>query len=289
MTGRRTRTAAWCVWLASVLAAASLIKNPLYQVVLLAAVGIVFAAAPRPDDQRHIWAAFLKLGTTFIVISLIYNILISHNGDTILLKLPERLPVLGGNITAEAAIFGIIFGLTFLLGMLAFAAFNLQIRAVELVRLLPGAWRPAATVISVTFSFIPATGAAAAEIQEAQLIRGLDYGKGLVGRVKRAGAVLTPLVVTGLEKAITTAESMESRAYGNPASPAADKERELWSTHDLILAGTALTAAVVVIAASVTGWAPLGYQPYPVLVAPPFNPMMGLALCLYVVPAVWRP
>lgn len=286
MTGSRPRTAAWCVWLASVLTAASLIKNPLYQVILLATVGVVFAAAPRPADQSRVWSAFLKLGLTFILISLLYNVLISHTGETVLAALPKWLPVVGGNITAEAAVFGAVFGLTFLLGMLGFAAFNLQVRAVELVRLLPRAWRSAATVISVTFSFIPATGAAAAEIQEAQLIRGLDYGGGVAGRVKRAGAILTPLVVTGLEKAITTAESMESRAYGNPAASSVRQDKEPWTAKDLVLLGTAVGAAAAIIAASTTGWAPLGYQPYPVLTAPAFNPIVGLVICLYAIPAV---
>ncbi len=273
--------------MASVLAAASLIKNPLYQIILLGAVGVVFTASPRPADQSRVWGSFLKLGLAFILISLIYNVLISHTGETILLKIPQWAPIIGGNVTAEAAVFGAVFGLTFLLGMLGFAAFNLQVRAVELVRLLPRAWRSAATVISVTFSFIPATGAAAAEIQEAQLIRGLDYGGGVAGRVKRAGAVLTPLVVTGLEKAITTAESMESRAYGNPAAASVRLEREPWTAGNLVLLGTALAAVSAIVAASVTGWASLGYQPYPVLTAPAFNPLIGFVLCLYAVPAVW--
>jgi energy-coupling factor transporter transmembrane protein EcfT len=201
-------------------------------------------------------------------------------------SLPGWLPIIGGPLTAEAAVFGVVFGFTFLTGIVAFAAFNKRVGAAELVKILPRRLRGAATVISVTFNFIPATGTAAKEIREAQLIRGFDYGSGVAGSVRRAGATMTPLIVTGLEKAITTAESMESRAYGNRTTMPSPDERVPWTIIDWATATAAVIPALALVIALFGGWGHMLYQPYPVLTAPEFNPWLGLLLCLYAAPAV---
>lgn len=283
----RIKPVVWCVWLASVLTAVSLVKNPLYQTIIVGAAGLVYAAAPRRDEESGAWGAFLKLGLSFLLISLVYNIIISHHGETIIAVLPAWIPLIGGSLTAEAAVFGLVFGLTFFTGIVAFAAFNKRVGPMELVRLLPRRLQAAATVVSVTFNFIPATGDAAREIREAQLIRGFDYGRSVAGAVKQAGGTITPLIVTGLEKAITTAESMESRGYGSGAA-LPRPERGRWSAADVILLLAAFVPAVVLIAASFGGWGNLGYQPYPALSQPAFQPALGLVLCLYAAPVAWR-
>jgi len=184
----------------------------------------------------------------------------------------------------EAAAYGVVFGLTFTVGIFAFAVLNVTVGVSEIARFLPNAARGAATVITVTMNFVPATVTTAREIREAQDIRGLAYGRGLAGAVRRAGAVVTPLIIAGLERAVVTAESMESRAYGNPEARSASGGRLAWSAKDIAGIILAVLPLAVIVVASVSG--ALAWSPYPRLTLPDFNPVIGLALCLYAYPAI---
>lgn len=275
------------VWFTSILVAVSLTKNPFYLMIIVMSAGAVYVSlkSRRPSGP---WGVFLKIGLSFFVISLIYNILISHHGATVMFVLPAWLPIVGGPVTAEAAVFGAVFGLTFLGGILAFAVINMSVGISELLRFLPGFLRNAATVISIAFNFIPATVTAAAEIRQAQAIRGLDYGPGLTGRVRRAGAAVVPLIVTGLEKAVVMAESMESRAYGGAKASKRERIKNKWNWREL--SETVLTAApmIVLLYCIFTGGGHLGYAPYPKLTWPSFDLTVGASLALLAAPAVLK-
>ncbi|MFA5867518.1 MAG: energy-coupling factor transporter transmembrane component T [Actinomycetota bacterium] len=277
--------AVWAIWFTAVLVSVSLTKNPLYLLIILLAVGAVIAAR-RAEASSGPWRAFVGLGLSFVFISATYNILISHYGETVLLTLPAGIPLVGGPLTLEAAVFGLTFGLTFMAGLLAFAALNMAVGTGELLRILPKGMRGASTVISVSLNFIPATVSAAAEISQAQTIRRLEYGTGLTGRIRKAGAAFVPLVITGLEKAVVMAESMESRAYGGGDTTKLKRARRRWTAADYLLAAFSVTAVAVMLfcLAAGTGW--LIYSPYPKIAVPGFNPAVGLALALLAAPAV---
>lgn len=231
MVSGRRNPAGMMTWFASILIVSTLIRNPLYLLILFLAVALIFVLKRPPNPGP--WDAFLKLGAVFFGVSLIYNVLISHYGATVITTLPSWIPAFGGNLTLEAAAYGAIFGLTFTIGIFAFAVLNITVGVSEIARFLPNAARGAATVITVTMNFVPATVATAREIREAQDIRGQTYGRGLTGAVRRAGAVVTPLIIAGLERAVVTAELMESRAYGNPEARSASGERLAWSAKDV--------------------------------------------------------
>lgn len=286
--GRATSPGAWCVWFAAVLLTLSVIKNPLYQIIMMAASAVCYMSADPGEDEAPAWSGFLKLGATFFVLSLLYNILISHHGETVMAALPEWIPVIGGPLTAEAAVFGLVFGLTFMNGLIAFAVLNAQAGGAELINLLPRRMRSAATVVSITFNYIPSTAEAAREIREAQEIRGLAYSTGVAGQVRRAGALITPLVIMGLEKSVATAESMESRGYGNASKTAPPRRKAHWSAFDYLIALSGVAPALLTIVAAYAGTADLAFQPYPKLMAPGFTIWFGVTLCLIALPGLVR-
>lgn len=288
MKQARQNPGAWCVWFASVLLTLSLIKNPLYQIIIMGASAVCLLSSDPGEDEAPAWSAFLKLGAAFFVLSLVYNILISHYGETVIASLPKVIPVFGGPLTAEAAVYGLVFGLTFMNGLIAFAVLNTRAGAAELINLLPRRMRSAATVVSITFNYIPATGEAAREIREAQEIRGMDYGPGVSGRVRRAGALITPLVIMGLEKSVGTAESMESRGYGNSGKSAPPRRKMPWTGYDILVALAGVVPAAAAAICAYSGLANLLFQPYPKLTAPGFTPWFGLVLCLFALPGVYR-
>lgn len=288
MSSARQNPGAWCVWFASVLLTISVVKNPLYLLIIIASAVLCFVSTDSGEDEAPAWSAFLKMGAAFFVLSLLYNILISHYGETVMATLPAWIPVFGGPLTAEAAVFGLVFGLTFMSGLVAFAVLNARAGAAELVNLLPRRMRSAATVVSITFNYIPATAEAAREIREAQEIRGLGYGSGISGQVRRAGASITPLVIMGLEKSVATAESMESRGYGNSLKSSPPRKRISWTGYDVAVAVAGAVPAVAAVICAYTGTAYLAFQPYPKLTAPGFSPWFGLVLCLYALPGLVR-
>jgi energy-coupling factor transport system permease protein len=277
--------AVWAIWFTAVLISVSLTKNPLYLIIILLAVGVIIAER-RGDAPAGPWRAFVSIGFTFVFISSIYNILISHYGETVFLTLPAWLPIIGGPLTVEAAVFGVTFGLTFMGGMLAFAALNMSVGTGEMLRILPRQMRGASTVISVSLNFIPATVAAAGEITQAQTIRRLDYGAGLTGKIRRAGAAFVPLVITGLEKAVVMAESMESRAYGGGDTTKLKRPRRRWTIADCLVASASITTVTVMLYCLVTGTGYLVFSPYPKILMPGFSPAVGLSLVLLAAPVV---
>jgi energy-coupling factor transport system permease protein len=263
----------------------SLTKNPLYlAIILLSLVAVLLSVrSAKPDNP---WKPFIAFGLTFAFISIAYNILISHYGYYQFASLPAWIPIIGGPLTLEAAVFGLTFGMTFLCGIMAFAAFNMAVGTGELLRFLPYRLKGAATVISVALNFIPATVLAAGEISQAQTIRSLDYGAGITGRVRKAGAAFVPLIVTGLEKAVIMAESMESRAYGGRDSTKIARPRQpmLFADYSLIVAALIPVFVLGFCLVSGAGW--LIYAPYPKLTAPGFSPYVGACISLLAVPAV---
>jgi energy-coupling factor transport system permease protein len=277
--------AVWAIWFTAVLISVSLTKNPLYLIIILMAVGAVIAAH-RGGAPAGPWKAFAGIGLTFVCISVIYNILISHYGETVLSSLPAWIPIIGGPITLEAAVFGATFGMTFMAGLLAFAALNMSVGIGELLRILPKQLRGASTAISVSMNFIPATITAAAEISQAQTIRRLDYGTGLIGKIRKAGSAFVPLLITGMENAVVMAESMESRAYGGEDTTKLKRARRRWGVRDYIATAASLAAVAVMLYCVFSGAGSTAFSPYPKLAAPGFVPIVGLALALLAAPAV---
>lgn len=285
ITQRERAPVAWVVWFAAVLVTVSLSKNPLYLATILLSLFVVLLSK-RGASAAGPWKPFIGFGLTFAVISVIYNILISHYGYYKFVTLPAWIPIIGGPLTVEAAVFGLTFGMTFLCGILAFAGFNMAVGTSEILRFLPGRLKSAATVISVALNFIPATVLAAGEISQAQTIRSLDYGAGIHGRVRKAGATFVPLIVTGLEKAVVMAESMESRAYGGADSTKIARPKRLLRLPDYLFIAAALIPVFVLAFNLISGTGWLIYSPYPRLAAPGFSFGIGASLTLFAVPAV---
>jgi len=154
---------------------------------------------------------------TFIRISLIlwgftiaFDTLTAHYGETPLLHLPHQWPVVGGPITLEAFLFGIISGMALVALVLVFATFNAVVDHYQLLRWVPASLYQAGVVTSIALTFVPQTVASLQEIREAQTLRGHRF-RG----VRDLLPLLVPLLTSGLERAIQLAESMEARGFGH--------------------------------------------------------------------------
>ena len=112
--------------------------------------------------------------------------------------------------------------------MLAVAPLTLVSQPHELVDALPPALARTGAAIGAALNLIPGTVRSAAEIRDAQRMRGWR-----ARRVVDWPAVAVPVVLTAIEGSLTLAEAMESRAYG--AAARTHFGIEVWSRFDTVV------------------------------------------------------
>ena len=92
----------------------------------------------------------------------------------------------------------------------------------DLMRLVPRAFHELGVVVSISLTFVPQTLRSIERIREAQAVRGHRL-KGLRDWVP----IVTPLLISALERGFTLAESMMARGYATVAASAAVPARVL--------------------------------------------------------------
>jgi energy-coupling factor transporter transmembrane protein EcfT len=220
---------AWLGWALGIAALASVTRNPFLLGGAALALAVVRAAMPR----RAADPMLPPLGRVIAVVVLVaagYNFLMAHSGDTVLLRLPSGWPLIGGPLTLEALAYGALTGLALALLLAVFATLRRALSARDMVRLVPRAFGALALVVAVALTYVPATLTELAAIREAQAVRG-RRPKGPAGWLR----LTLPLVVGGLERALTLAESLTAR--GLVGVPAASGGR--WPDTLLLVVGVA--------------------------------------------------
>jgi len=212
MNGSRYHTLTWLAWLLAAASLALLNRQPLPQVLLCLAVGVVFAACAPPSEVRRGWAAFIRLGLFAWAVALVFNLLTVHAGRYVLFTLPRHWPVIGGPITMEALLYGIASGLSLFAILLVFATFNAAVDVHRLLRWVPSGLFGAGLVVSIGITFVPHLVTSWHDIRDAQRVRGHK-----VRGVRALVPLFVPLLTTALERSFTLAESMEARGFGGVA------------------------------------------------------------------------
>jgi len=200
---------AWFLWGAAASLPALAGRNPwVLSATILAVVGVRTTWAGRGMASAG-WASMLRLALIFATIGAIFNLLTVHIGDRVLLRVPEHVPVVGGPLTLNALIYGVLSGAALLALVLTGTTLGAVLDGPALLRLLPARMMTVAVAGSVAWAFVPQTALAFGQIREAQAARGHRY-RG----VRDLAPLIVPLVGGGLERAMTMAEALESRAFG---------------------------------------------------------------------------
>ena len=195
--------------------------------------------------------------------------------------LPAGIPVIGGRLTVEAALFGASSGLGIAAAVLAAAPLSLVLMPHSLVDALPSALARTGAAIGTALNLIPGIARSATEIRDAQRMRGWRPR-----RVREWPDLAVPVVLTALESSITLAEAMEARGYGSGART--HYRDAVWHPTDVVVCVVAAAAAATFVVLRVAGV--IGdWYPFPDVSVPPIN-VLGVACCLALaVPAlVWR-
>lgn len=201
-------TGAWLLWLLMTLAFLLSTRNPIYLLVSLISLFSLGAWIAEKKHQSFWLRQNLRFLLTMVLLSTLINTLFTHAGQTLLFTIPESLPLIGGSITLESLVYGMINGLVIGSLYLAFNIINLALSVKQLTRLIPPAFHPISVMVTIALTFFPSIQQRAREIKEAQMIRGNPMKK-----VSDWLPLLMPLLVTSLENAILLSESMTARGF----------------------------------------------------------------------------
>jgi energy-coupling factor transport system permease protein len=217
---------AWLLWAVAASVPPLLGRNPWpLAATLLAVLGVWAAWSVGAAGAR--WRPLFRLALVLGAVSILFNVLTAHVGDLVFATLPESWPIIGGPLTWNAFIFGLLSATAILILVTISATLGATLDWSAMMRLLPHRMAPLAVAGAVAWAYLPRTTVALAEIREAQMARGYrPRGP------RDASPLVLPLLAGGLERAMMTAEALEARAFGAPLSPA-DSPR-LWQVAVLL-------------------------------------------------------
>lgn len=200
---------AWVVWLMVGGLLAIWISNPLYLLLLLVISRLVSYACRQPAADA--WRIpFWRVSVVILFFSTIFNMLTAHVGQTVIYTLPATWPLIGGQLTLEAAAYGFISGLRLVTMLSFYLAFNAIVPVSQLSSITPRALHELGLVMLIAITYLPETARQFQRIRDAQAIRGHK-----IGGVRTWRPVLIPLLIAGLERALNLAETMVARGYGS--------------------------------------------------------------------------
>ena len=227
---------AWIIWAVAANLPPLVSRNPWpLAATLLAVLGVWTAWSAGAAGAR--WRPLLRLALVFGAVSVLFNLLTAHIGDRAFGALPETWPVIGGALTLNALIYGLLSAIAILSLVAVSATLGAALDWSATMRLLPERMAVLAVAGSVAWSYLPRTTTALVEIREAQMARGYRP-RG----IRDAAPLVIPLLAGGLERAMITAEALEARAFGAPLAP--ELTPRPWQVASLLVGlVTALTGA----------------------------------------------
>lgn len=256
---RGDSTRIWILWTIVAAVVSVTARNPLYSLLILIITQIVARMFGQETGQRSFPLA--RIVMIILLFSVIFNAMSVHVGSTVLFRLPTTWPLVGGPITLEAAVYGFTSGMMLVTMLAVFVTFNQLVPSSELVRLMPRALRDLGIVILIAVTYVPETSRQLSRIRDAQAIRGHQM-RGF----KDWRPIIIPLLIGGMERAMSVAETMVSRGYGATSSANQPLSIQLslvagllmtligwfltywiaWVGYLLLLAGAALIGALAV-------------------------------------------
>ncbi|HWQ83126.1 MAG TPA: hypothetical protein VN363_01090, partial [Anaerolineales bacterium] len=160
----------WVAWLATALIALSATRNFYYLILILVCLLVIYFVIEGSVEKSAYPLSMLRFGLMICGFSTVFNLLVSHFGETIFFSLPQAWPLIGGAYTLEAAVYGLTNGMVLFGILIVFTIFSQALPVRKLIRLIPRAFFPVAVVTSIAISFVPTTIRQYHQIKEAQLL-----------------------------------------------------------------------------------------------------------------------
>ncbi len=256
MIGRALHPGAWIAWATSAGLVAFVTTDPAYLLPLWGVAWFVYATHRGAGPEARSFRIFLIAG------------LVSVGVRTALVFL--------GTVNAANVVYSFLEGLRLATILVVFGTFNAVTDPFGVVRLAPRRFHEPALAAALALSIAPRTVASVSRVREAQRLRGIR-----TTGLRSVPGLAVPILETGMEDAVTLAESMDARGHGRGRRTRYRPQR--WTAAAVTIAATAAAAAAVFVSASAGGWAELHPTISP-LAWPPADPVLLVAVAALAVP-----
>jgi energy-coupling factor transport system permease protein len=249
---------AWIVWATCAGIVAFTTTNPFYLATLVGVAWFVYASRRVPGPTARSFRTFAIAGLVAMVL--------------------RTALVFLGTVDAGNVTYAFLEGARLATLLVVFGVFNSVTDPFGVVRLAPRRFHEPALAAALALAIAPRTIAAAGRVREAQLMRGIR-----VARWRTLPALAVPVLTTGMEDAVTLAESMDARGHGRGRRTRYRPER--WTASALVVVGTAAAAATGFAGAA---WVGLGglHPPTAPLTWPKADVELIAAILLLAVPGL---
>jgi energy-coupling factor transport system permease protein len=235
------------LWAIAAAATVELAPSPVYVALVIGVAALVVEVHAPDTPLARAFPALITMGVVFALVRVVLTAATTHGGAHVLFTTPStQLPrllggfVVGGTVELPVVLQAASEGFVIVGVMAAFGAFNAVVSHYELVRAAPRAFYEPGLVVTVALAFVPSTIAAVQAVREADRAR-------TGGRIVRRGRLLrlvVPVLESGMERAVTLAESMDSRGFAHV--PASSSDRAVgWCVLGALLALGGAFAALV--------------------------------------------
>jgi energy-coupling factor transporter transmembrane protein EcfT len=243
---------------------------------VLIAAALATALAGYAAGAGRAVRASLRLALPLLVFMVLINALVTHRGDTVLVRGWE-MPVLGNtDITLESLVAGSVIGLRVVAVVLVFAVYSACVDPDRVLRALRPLARRSAMTAGLVTRMVPLAAADGARLREAAALRG--PGAEPVGRA----ALARRLVEGSLDRAVDVAATLELRGHSLGIRSRARREP---SRDDAPLIATGVVIALIAVAARVAGAGEFETYPRIEMSAGPLT----LALCAALIALAMAP
>jgi energy-coupling factor transport system permease protein len=237
----------WLVWALAAAACIELAPNPIYVALVIGIASVAVSIHALPGPYARAFPLLLAVGTVFAVVRMLLTVATTHGVGDVLFTTPHfGLPRLlggftvGGTVELQVMLQSLTEGFAIVGVMGVFGAFNSVVSHSELVESTPRAFFELGLVVVVGLAFVPSTMAAIRDVRDADRAR-------TGGKVVRRGRLLrqvVPVLELGLERAVTLAESMDSRGFARAGASPRDRAAGWWGLVSLLLLGGSFVALI---------------------------------------------
>jgi energy-coupling factor transport system permease protein len=273
----RLSARAWLIWSLAAVTVALVGNSPVYRaLVALAALDVVITWLPAGRRLKPLgMAALFAAGFATLI-----NLLASHTGADVIVRLPDAIPLIGGPITLESLAFGGALGLGLVAAVLAVAPLSMILEPHDVVDAMPAPLERTGIAVASSMNLVSGFGRTFTAVRDAQRMRGWKP-RGL----RSWNEVLVPVMLTAIEDSVLLAEAMEARAFG--AGRRTGYSTATVSRRDLVVIAASLGAVGIFVVGRIAG-AQIDWYPYPALTMPRVDLPMVAGCLLLVVPAFLR-
>lgn len=244
---RRWHAITWLVWAIAAAWSIQLAPNPLDVLVVIAIAWLVVTVHGGDGPFARAFPVLVWLAVAFGLLRVVLTAATTHASEHILFSTPSfTLPevlggfTVGGDVNSTILLQAVAESLV-VVGIIAvFGAFNAVVSHYELVQLAPRAFHELGLVVVVALAFVPSTITAVHDVGEADRAR-------TGGRIVRRGRLvrrMVPVLESGLERAVTLSESLDSRGFGFGGATGRERGAGWIGTASLLALGGGFVALV---------------------------------------------